>query len=178
MKKEIAALLLVTSLGIMPNSHSQTESSPLIENLGTELEKSKENTDRVKMAIYSQTEWSGEIQDGNYVSHTVEGMGDKVLEISCGQTNIISVAINSGNNEDFDIYLIKEGEILEYSEDTLVFQTQGLSCFKEGVSQQSESGPYTDYSYAIIPIIIGIIIAVIILKSQKNKSELKQNGNV
>lgn len=173
MKKEIGILLLVTSLSIIPNSYSQTDPPPLIENLGIELEKSNEIADRVVMVIYSQTEWSGEIHDGDYVSYMVEGTGDQVLEIPCGQTNVISVAINSGNDEQFDIYLIKEGKILEYAEDTLVFQTQGMSCFKEGIAQQSYPVSYMNYSYVIIPIIGGLIILAIILRSQKNKQELK-----
>lgn len=154
-------MLILVSVSSLSDSFVQAD--PIVGSLAEEIEKSRDLDARVKLLIYSDSEWNGEIQDGDYVTHTIEGKGNDLFIIPCGQTDVISVTIHSPNGQKFDAYLIKEAMILAYSENTLFFQETALNCSETGVFQEQshELPPYDNSVDQIMGVIILIAIAVI-----------------
>ncbi|MHA7646734.1 hypothetical protein [Nitrosopumilus sp. S4] len=167
MKIKLFVMLLIPILFMIPSAFSQTES--LIGSLAEELEKSKELDDRIKLLVYTDAEWTAEIHDGDYITHTVEEVGSKVLLIPCGQTNLISITVNSMNEQYLDIYLVKTGMVLSYSENTSFFQEQSLDCSAIGEFQMEKKDLLDlNYLYVIIGPIIGITAVVLFVRKSRN----------
>ena len=142
-----------------------------VANLPEELDNSKNaNDNKVILLIYTKTQWSGKIQDGDYVTYKIEGTGNDRLEIACGETNVISATINPKSGSDMKVYLIKNGEILE----SKAISNQGTK-FESSIdcnstndieNRDSEDVIERNYFFAGIGMIISTVIVIIILKKQ------------
>ena len=174
MKIQLSSLVLIPILLGAPEAFSQTDQ--MIGTLAEEIEKSKELKDRVKLLVYANAEWTGEIHDGDYVTHLIEGTGNKVFLIPCGQTDSISVSISSTNNNNFDAYLLKDGIILAYSESTYFFQEQPLDCSAVGEFQiESESMMNSNYVFAAIVLIMATIVSTAFVKKYQTLRQEKKS---
>ena len=113
MKIQIMLAMGIVFLGTMTTPAFAQVTS--IGSLADELENSKSiNDDRILLIVYTELRWIGEIQDGNYITHPIKGVGNDKFEIPCGQTDIVSVSINPEvSDKPMQIYLIKDGKILK-----------------------------------------------------------------
>jgi hypothetical protein len=165
------AVLLITLFIIGAGITNVAAQNVIVESLSEELDSSKNaNDNKVILLIYTKTQWSGKIQDGDYATYKIEGTGNDRLEIACGETNVISTTINPKSGSNMKVYLIKNGDILE----SKVISTPGtkfessIDCNSTDYIENQDSEDVIERNYFVVGIgmIISIIIIIVILKKQ------------
>ena len=140
-----------------------------VKSLAEEIANSKtENQSKAILLIYTESKWTGEIHDGDYVTHMINGIGDDKFAIPCGQTGMISISINQeydGNN--MEIYVIKEGNILrdQIITEPEIFFEDSINCSLETISLDVDESVHTEYYMVGVAAALAIII-ILILKKQ------------
>jgi len=133
-----------------------------------ELENSKQlNPDKILMLVYTNSKWAGEIQDGNYVTHEVGKIGNDKFQISCGESNTISVHIYPIlANQGISVYLIKNNKILANQEVSTPGQAfdATIDCFAEGKFQPNDTEYGMKDMILTIPIVMIFVLMIFVGK--------------
>ena len=161
----VTLLLIFTSA---TKSFAQTEN---IGSIAEEIHDSKQlNSNKVLMLVYTDSRWSGEIQDGDYIAHDIGNTGSDRFQISCGESNTISIHIYPVlEGQSLSTFVIKNGKILanqEISTPGQAFETT-VDCRSEGKYQENEFNIQSEYIVAGM-ISIATIAASIIFVTKKH----------
>lgn len=133
-----------------------------VQDLTEEIKNSK-TTDRVVILVYSNTEWLGNIQDGNYITHNIQGAGNDKFLVNCGDSNTISYSITTSSADLVEVYTLYQGNIVDYqtnSESGKII-TSTISCIEINSIFENNTIYYT------IPIIIAIVVAIFFIIKKK-----------
>lgn len=158
MKKEsiCIAVILLLIFTTTTKSFAQTEN----EYLAKEIQNSKQlNPNKVLLSVYTDSRWSGEIQDGDYISHKIGNIGSDRFQISCGESNTISIHIYPIlEGQSLSAFVIKNGKILANQKLSTPGQAFDVTidCLYEGKFQESN---FDIQSYIIVGIILAAVIA-------------------
>jgi hypothetical protein len=157
-------LIVFTVVVAITIINSSAQSDIPIQSLSQEIENSKTvNDDKIILLVYTDLNWIGEIQDGDYVSHLINGEGNSKYSISCGETNVVSISINPGSNKgNMDVYLIKDGKILEdqfISTPGEAFESS-ISCLEPEEFQSQDAEAFNKFDYLLV---VSSVIAVIVI---------------
>jgi len=137
-----------------------------VENLAQELENSK-NLDegKVILIIYGESKWIGQIHDGDYVTHMIEGQGNEKFTVSCGETNIVSFSMTREETiDEFEIYILKDGQILESDADIPPgdLREYTVNCLQTSEFQVQDV-THQGYKYYLIGVVAVIVVVIYII---------------
>ena len=132
-----------------------------VQNLKEEIQNSK-TTDKAVILVYSNTEWSGEIQDGNYVTYNIQGSNNDKFLVNCGNTNTITYSVTVLDSGSIEIYTIMQGNITDHQA-----ISESGAIIKSSVSCTETISIMQTYLIYAIAIIIAIAVTIILILKKK-----------
>ncbi|HET6458958.1 MAG TPA: CFI-box-CTERM domain-containing protein [Nitrosopumilaceae archaeon] len=108
----LISLLVVGSFG---DVHGQTNSGNSIQDdVNSELKNNPNTGDKAMLLIYSNTDWSGALDDSTLGSATIDGSGNRKIPFECsGSNGIYSTAFQKQSEEGYLILaVIQNGKLL------------------------------------------------------------------
>lgn len=149
-------------IAVPTESFAQTDT---VENLSKEIQNSKKlNANKVLMLVYTDSKWTGEIHDGNYVMHEIGNTGNDKFHISCGESNTISISVYPTlGGQNLSAYIVKNGKILANQDISAPGQALELTidCLSEGKFQTPESVEQPNQS-TVMSVFVAVMTIVIV----------------
>jgi hypothetical protein len=75
---------------------------------------STEHMDKALLVIHSDTSWSAVVQGSDFVQETVDGSGNRAIEVECEPNGIFSHVVQKGTVTGvIDVYMAQDGRIIK-----------------------------------------------------------------